>query len=513
MQRAIVVSCVVLWWTWGCSTGGVDAGRVAVPQRSPELAAAPGREAAPPRPGAPARAAARTAAGPDSEHPFEPRRAEDEPHVFRSAGRGAPSRVTLAPTFQPGTPGAPQVFYGLMHAHTLYSDGSGTPAAAFERARNAGLDFMAVSSHNHARAELGAEGPLRDGVLIANDHELYEGAGDVTFTRFEGSDDEETGASTSVIRAADDATEDGSFVAFFAQEFSAIGPGNHVNVVGVDEVITVPNGDFAPLYSQLGGPEPPVVQMNHPDIHRDLFYRGQDQDVLDDMFNDYGFDEFGEDFGALVAAADPLISLIEVLTGPAKDDEIHPSFHYPSRLVHDADYYYYLIQGFHLSPSVGQDNHFETWGDSTPARMGVFASELTRDGLMTAMRSNRTFATEDPDLRAELAVNGQPMGSVLTLAAGAPLDITVEVADESEPGASYVVELFYGDVAPQRRATLVKFVPEDGFAESFSFDGDGVLTFDEFLASGKPEFFFALVTQGDGDRAWTAPVWINHPRP
>ena len=105
------------------------------------------------------------------------------------------------------------------------------------------------------------------------------------------------------------------------------------------------------------------------------------------------------------------------------------------------------------------------------------------------------------------------MGSVLTLGADTPLDIEVHVADPSEPSADYTAELIYGDVDPQDVNSLDKWIIADGLIESFSFDGDGVLTFDEYAASGRPEFFFVRLIQGDGDRAWSAPVWINHDRP
>src|SRR5437867_4478373 len=42
-----------------------------------------------------------------------------------------------------------KVFYGLLHAHTFFSDGQGTPEEAFQAAKAAGLDFFAVTPHNH----------------------------------------------------------------------------------------------------------------------------------------------------------------------------------------------------------------------------------------------------------------------------------------------------------------------------------------------------------------------------
>lgn len=65
-----------------------------------------------------------------------------------------------------------QVYFGNLHAHTSYSDGSGTPAMAYDHARIAGLDFMAITEHNHAQAESGA-GNRRDGLLIATTPALY----------------------------------------------------------------------------------------------------------------------------------------------------------------------------------------------------------------------------------------------------------------------------------------------------------------------------------------------------
>lgn len=513
MFRIALVSAVLLLALAGCgpSGDGTDAADKSPPANATLPAAESERKRGP----------ARSASVPDrqlSEHPGEPRRAKDEPNVFRSAGRSGQSRVAMASSFQPAGGSATRVFFGLLHAHTMYSDGSGTPEEAFSRARAAGLDFMAVTAHNHSRAEGGADETRRDRVMIATNTDLYDSPDPVSFTRrltISGVDQTEDITAESLITAANEATR-ANFVGIFGQEFSTISSGNHVNVLGAESVLTVGNGEFGELYTQLSNVDPgealPVLQMNHPHIHRDLFYMGSQQDVIDKMFNDYGFDEFDRDFEKLVGAADPLIALVEVLTGPAMDEELHPTFHYPSRLVHDKDYYYYLIQGFHLSPSVGQDNHFRTWGDLTPARMGILAAQLSRDDLLDAMRQNRTYATEDPDLRLEFSINGEPMGSVITLAADDPLDIQVHVSDPTEPTTGYVAELFYGDVVPQDKDSLEKWILVDGLTETFSFSGDGVLTFDEYIASGGPEFFFARIQQSDGDRAWSAPVWINHPR-
>jgi len=58
-----------------------------------------------------------------------------------------------------------QVFFGNLHSHTSYSDGTGTPEEAYRHARDvARLDFLAITEHNHDQAG-----------RIANDHSLYNG--------------------------------------------------------------------------------------------------------------------------------------------------------------------------------------------------------------------------------------------------------------------------------------------------------------------------------------------------
>jgi hypothetical protein len=67
------------------------------------------------------------------------------------------------PTAQPHL----SVFFGNLHSHTALSDGSGTPEDAYEHARdNSGVDFLAVTEHNHAQAG-----------DIAENHTLYTGPG------------------------------------------------------------------------------------------------------------------------------------------------------------------------------------------------------------------------------------------------------------------------------------------------------------------------------------------------
>lgn len=80
----------------------------------------------------------------DSEHSYEPLPAKDEVvTVVTPTGRSAVARLsTVARTTDVSTT---DLWSGLLHAHTLYSDGLGTPEQAFSRADSiAGLDFLAM---------------------------------------------------------------------------------------------------------------------------------------------------------------------------------------------------------------------------------------------------------------------------------------------------------------------------------------------------------------------------------
>jgi hypothetical protein len=230
------------------------------------------------------------------------------------------------------------VFFGSLHSHTGLSDGSGTPAEAYTRARDvAHMDFFAITEHNHA-----------DAGDIANNHALYTAPG-----------------SLSLIPTANSFSEEGVFIALYGQEFSSIGTGDHVNVLDAPAVIEVPNGDFKtllenwlPLHLDTQG-QPPLLLLNHPTL-------GPDN-------KEYGIDDFPST-AAWLAALDPRAPLINLMNGPSDK----PGTHHPPGEPSESEYQRYLNLGLHVGPTADQDNHKPNWGDSTDARTGVLAPSLIK---------------------------------------------------------------------------------------------------------------------------------------
>src|SRR5687768_741142 len=196
--------------------------------------------------------------------------------LHRPAGRAVIlttlALATLAPSLESNSHYT--LYFGNLHAHTSLSDGSGSPEDAYQHARQY-LDFIALTEHNHDEAERGAK-DRADGVLIANDHALYRRLQD----------------------AADAHNEDGTFVAFWGQEFSTISKGNHSNVLQARSVLEFDNGDYRSLFESL---TTEVVQFNHPWDNTES--------------PNYGLGQF-KSYTKLRAAVAKNVRLIEVINGP-----------------------------------------------------------------------------------------------------------------------------------------------------------------------------------------------------
>lgn len=370
------------------------------------------------------------------------------------------------------------VRFGNLHAHSSYSDGLGTPEEAFQMACEAGLDFFAVTEHNHAAGD--GKGERRDGLMIATQPELYKGT------------------ASSLVESANRLNGPGDCVTIYGQEFSTISSGNHANIFDVDKVIDAPNGDFAILLEWLqANPDStgnmPLMQFNHP-------AGGQRARM------DYGRDDFGGDEQMWVQSMAPHVSLIEILNAPALQDGVHQRTHNRQSL-----YFRYLNLGFHLAPSVGQDNHYRNWGFSTDARVAVIASDFTRAGILEALRARHAYASEDKNLRVIFKSGDALQGDITEPPPlGEELDLTVQIVDDDEPDASYRIDLFK-DLAGGK--------PVSSPVESYEVTGNQTvpLVLEGIRLEALGEYVLLRITQfgreddehAEDDVLWTAPIWFE----
>src|SRR5450830_1682689 len=259
------------------------------------------------------------------------------------------------------TVGNYNIYFGGMHSHTNLSDGTGTPQQAYDSAKAAGADFMAITDHSN----------------------WFDGDSATVAANLAG------GPSTewATLKAAADANNvPGTFVGIAGYEMTWSGGPGHINTfntVGYD-TRTHTAMTLTAYYAQLAQYPQSISQLNHPGTTFGTF----------------------DDFGHWTAEADAVVDLVEVGNG---EGPVHQAGYFPS-------YQYYqmaLDKGWHVAPSNNQDNHKGNWMFSNDARTVVLAPELTRDAIFEAIRQKRVYATEDKDLRVTYYLNGAVMGSSL----------------------------------------------------------------------------------------------------
>ena len=365
------------------------------------------------------------------------------------------------------------LFFGLLHGHTSFSDGLGRPEQAYQKARQAGLDFLAITEHNHDQA--GGSGERNDGIFLTPP--LYE----------------------ELKQAADAQTQNGAFVAIYGQEFSTISSGNHVNIFNASEICDVRNGDFKDLYERWlpAHPEVPFIQFNHPDVSEDL----NENTSENKRNNDYGLDDYNGSFPELIAASRGHVALVEMIIGPAFGEATNKPHHHGR---HEPDYLFYLNQGFRLGVSAGQDNHNENWGLSTHARLGVWATELTRDAIFRALDARRTYASEDENIEVKFTANGSWMGGSVLPNAGGEVELGISIKDPNEPGADYRLEIFYDDAIGGEEAKPIVSTSAQGNQTNLTLRHMPQIGGYYFLKLSQKS-----TAENPEDDVWTSPIWVG----
>lgn len=375
-----------------------------------------------------------------------------------------------------------RAFFGTLHGHTKYSDGSGLPSEAFEHARDkAGVDYFALTEHNHTSNMPNTQ------FVIGRNPERYEGPG-----------------SDALIPVANAMTTS-DFVALYGQEVSSISKGNHLCVFDVPNVVDdteVPNGDFdallnawLPTHLDTTGQQA-VVQLNHP-------WSGSPNSV------EYGRDDFS-DFTSWLKTLGKVACLIEVANGPSHDDAegVDPA------TINLSEFRRYLKMGFRLAPSANQDNHKRTWGTITAARTAILAETLSKESLLAALRARRAYATLDSNLRLFVSVQGQPMGGTASgVSTGEELSVEVTIQDDDESNETYWVEVFADKIVGENATSSVNLVATYG-PLTVSDNTDQSTTFElPDLAYDDWDYLYLKVSQGPESQpkqqAFLAPVWFE----
>ncbi len=164
-----------------------------------------------------------------------------------------------------------------------------------------------------------------------------------------------------------------------------------------------------------------------------------------------------------------------------------------------------LLRGYHMGFVGGGDGH-----PAPPAETGItgiYAKELTLDGLFEALSRRRTIATTGAKIRVDFHINGFPMGSVIRfgpndVAQLFPLEIGVAVQ-----GTANVEKV---DIVENGVTVHTKTKPRKDGAMAYVWrrtaePPDGMLRTPNNIS----RFIYVRVTQRDGHMAWTSPIWLD----
>ncbi|MBQ2795753.1 MAG: CehA/McbA family metallohydrolase [Oscillospiraceae bacterium] len=355
-----------------------------------------------------------------------------------------------------------QLYFGQLHSHTTYSDGSGSLESALDYIASlpdsANVDFVAFTDHSNyfdTTSSANPEGALYDMSLASESSRNL-------WNEYKGT-------------IADFNASQADVIALGGFEMTWSGGPGHINTFNTPGIVSRNNSTlnnktadagmkaYYSLISQAEGAES-LNQFNHPGSTFGTF----------------------TDFAYWDAVVDTRIQMVEVGNG---EGQIGAGGYYPS-------YEYYVMaldKGWHLAPTNNQDNHKGKWGNGNDARDVILTDDFTEEGIYAAIRDMRMYATEDKNLEINYTLNGQLLGSTIE-EVPEKLNINVSVYDPDKSDSISKVEV----------------VVNSG-KTAYVWDDPAELAAGNFMAELDPtySYYFIRVTEGDGDIAVTAPVWVG----
>lgn len=355
-----------------------------------------------------------------------------------------------------------QRYFGQLHSHTQYSDGAGSLESALDYVKNlpeiANVDFVAFTDHSNYFDKSGAANP---------EGALYDMSQATEYSQ-------QTWKSYKDAVAAFNTENAGSMVAIAGFEMTWSGGPGHINTFNTPGIVSRNNTTlnnktkdaglqaYYKLLSQTDGIDS-ISQFNHPGTTFGNFI----------------------DFGYWDAVVDTRMYMVEVGNG---EGQIGAGGYYPSY----EQYIMALDKGWHVAPTNNQDNHKGRWGNANDARDVILTDDFTEDGIYAALRARRMYATEDKNLDLDYTVNGNMMGSIIDVPEKLTFEISFNDPDRTDSIAKVELVVNSGKVA-------------------YTWDSAADLAKGSVSVELAPEYtyYFVRVTEGDGDLAVTAPVWVG----
>ena len=153
-----------------------------------------------------------------------------------------------------------------------------------------------------------------------------------------------------------------------------------------------------------------------------------------------------------------------------------------------------LNNGWHIAPDGSHNSHGTNWGNGI-SWTGILAPGLSKRNVLDALKNRRSYSTLDRNCELTFLVNDAPMGTIIEKPVGEMIRVVTCVGEPDETDALAKIELF-GD------GRVINAYKEE---EDWTCLCDN----QEFTASPGKHYYFAKVTQIDGNVLWSAPVWLT----
>jgi hypothetical protein len=369
------------------------------------------------------------------------------------------------------------IYYGNLHSQTNHSDG-GTPVGSCGGAEvpqagtmgptdaytmmqtQAGGDFLLTSEHNH----------MYDGSTGTNTSATPAQANNLF--------------NSGISAAASYRSAHPDFLALYGNEWGVISNGGHLNILNPDglpsweynssnqligSVATV-KSDYANLYATMKA-RGWIGMFNHP--------ASSGQFIIGGTALAYDAN------GAQVMVAAEVRNTSAFSTNTTQTETGGGTYTTAFNTL--------LERGYHVAPTSDQDNHCANWGIAGKNRTGVLlpnGATLNVTNFLDAMKARRVFATEDKTAQVVLTGNGQVMGQTISNSGALTLDANYA---STSGGTAQRVQFFEG--VPGRNGTVTQL-----------FEGAGSTT---ITPTQGEHFYYVLVTEADGDKIWSAPLWVS----
>lgn len=367
------------------------------------------------------------------------------------------------------------VYFANLHSQTNHSDGgapvssctsSSTPLStpngpteAFTYAKSRGLDILMASEHNHMYDGSSSTNTSADPVKAKA---LYQ---------------------SGLTAAANFNAANPGFLGVYGMEWGVINNGGHINIFNSNDLLGweynssgqliadtfTDKPDYAGLYS-LMRQRGVIAQFNHPASTGQFLINGVP----------LGYSADGDE--AMVLCE---VSNTKAFSTNTTETET-------SRSNYESACKKALEAGFHVAFSTNQDNHCANWGSAYTNRTGVLipnGTPLTQASFIAALKARRVYATQDKASQLVLTANGRIMGE--RFINSGPLNLVANFANTAGKTASTV--------------SIVEGVPgRNGTPTQLSSTANTTIT-----PSVGEHFYYAKVTQSDGNILWSAPIWVT----